>query len=401
MQHDPADQAVNSRYRESTALEYQQYAKGLAEAVEAEQAATREARQWQEAVDETDDSCTRRYFEGLVKLCTLKAFHHNLNAQFCQRAGQEPGDAPTSPSGEGNARTLSGQPATREKTTPEDTLTEKARERTKTEYSAQNVKVEALLMLAGRYQELGLPDIALTYSDHAQLETATIRGFQAVIEAYDSKLRDSGFRKVAREESASFETSYRSLECAKRYLEDYGSGNTRYRAHTLQVLECEGTLQRLEVKFPDRPRTATEEHELRATRDQRDTCIRLAEKEALGAALSYQNFLSEVQSAKNAYDAIARALTGSPFELTHSCGESTVQEPEASRAPQDPPRHPEDSGQSIREARAPDSSKEFEKPLPQVSQLDDNRPPGSERRMNRLAVGVVVCQALKVMDREL
>ena len=81
MRHDSIDQAVDGRVQERTGLEYQQYAQGLAEAVEQQQAASRAAVHWQEVLDKTEDRHARRYFEGLVQLSTLKALHHNLIAQ--------------------------------------------------------------------------------------------------------------------------------------------------------------------------------------------------------------------------------------------------------------------------------------------------------------------------------
>ena len=73
MRHDSIDQAVNGRVQERTGLEYQQYAQGLAEAVEQQQAASRAAVHWREVLDKTEDRHARRYFEGMVQLSTLKA----------------------------------------------------------------------------------------------------------------------------------------------------------------------------------------------------------------------------------------------------------------------------------------------------------------------------------------
>src|SRR3989442_2687037 len=93
MRHDSIDQAVNGRVQERTGLEYQQYAQGLAEAVERQQAASRAAAHWQEVLDMTEDRHARRYFEGLVQLSKLKALHHNLIAQSFERVGQDAGFA--------------------------------------------------------------------------------------------------------------------------------------------------------------------------------------------------------------------------------------------------------------------------------------------------------------------
>src|SRR5213594_4933899 len=91
---------------ERPGLQYRQHAQGLAEAVERQQAASRDALRWQEVLDKTEDRNARRYFEGLVKLSTLKALHHNLIARSYQRAGQEAGSAASNRDHDGNAETV-------------------------------------------------------------------------------------------------------------------------------------------------------------------------------------------------------------------------------------------------------------------------------------------------------
>jgi hypothetical protein len=78
----------------------------------------------------------------------------------------------------------------------------------------------------------------------------------------------------------------------------------------------------------------------------------MAEMEALNAAVSFKHFQKEIQSAEKSYDAFNRTLNGNLS-----------------------PEHAKDS--------------------------QDLSPTGSESRMNRLAVGMVVCQTLKVLDHEL
>src|SRR5438093_12336410 len=112
MRHDSIDQVVNGRVQERTGLQYQQYAQGLAEAVELQQAASRAALHWQEALDMTEDRHARRYFEGLVKLSTLRALHHNLVAQSFERAGQDGAFAAVNrDEHESKAQTVPGEPA--------------------------------------------------------------------------------------------------------------------------------------------------------------------------------------------------------------------------------------------------------------------------------------------------
>jgi hypothetical protein len=84
----------------------------------------------------------------------------------------------------------------------------------------------------------------------------------------------------------------------------------------------------------------------------RDRFMRMAEREAINSAVAFEHFRTEIQSAEQAHNAFSRALT-----------------PESS----------------------PEQTRELSGPLPAAS----------ESRMNRLAVGMVVCSALKVLDREL
>src|SRR5438876_11437011 len=112
MRHDLIDQASNGRVQERTGLQYQQYAQGLAEAVEQQQAASRAAAHWQEVLDMTEDRHARRYFDGLGKLSTLKALHQNLIAQSFERAGQDAASAGVHRADhESKAQAVAGEPA--------------------------------------------------------------------------------------------------------------------------------------------------------------------------------------------------------------------------------------------------------------------------------------------------
>src|SRR5213594_2500437 len=111
MQHDSIDQAVNGPVQERTGLEYQQYAQGLAEAVEQQQAASLAAVHWREVLDKTEDRHARRYYEGLVQLSTLEALHHNLIAQSLQRAGHDAVSAAFNRDHEDKAQTVAGETA--------------------------------------------------------------------------------------------------------------------------------------------------------------------------------------------------------------------------------------------------------------------------------------------------
>src|SRR5437667_12562892 len=128
MRHDLIDQASSGRVQERTGLQYQQYAQGLAEAVEQQQAASRAAAHWQEVLDMTEDRHARRYFDGLVKLSTLKALHHNLIAQSFERAGQDAAFAAVNRDDhESKPQTGAGEPASPRKPSSEIALTASAR----------------------------------------------------------------------------------------------------------------------------------------------------------------------------------------------------------------------------------------------------------------------------------
>src|SRR5213076_1000078 len=178
MRHDSIDQAVNGRVQERTGLEYQQYAQGLAEAVEQQQAASRAAVHWREVLDKTEDRHARRYFEGMVQLSTLKALHHNLIAQSFQRAGQA---------------------ASPVKASSEVALIERVRNRALAEYDAHHAKTESFSLLGDRYRELGNDRMARTCHERARLESAAARGFDTAVKAYDKKLEDLGIAKPTKE----------------------------------------------------------------------------------------------------------------------------------------------------------------------------------------------------------
>ena len=90
-----------------------------------------------------------------------------------------------------------------------------------------------------------------------------------------------------------------------------------------------------------------------AESNQRDKFMCLAEKEALGAAESYKTFRLKTQLADRTHDSLTHQSPGIASEM-----------------------------------RGDDRS-------------NSNGSTHSQGRMNKLAVGMVVCQTLKVLDREL
>jgi len=231
------------------------------------------------------------------------------------------------------------QPHVRNKISPETALIEKGRDKAFSECSNHEVKAEAFQMLSERYRSLGLDDFANAYTDRARLESAATRGFQSVLKAYDKKLEDLGRRVIPNGPRG-------DLEHAEQYLGSYKGDRTAFSEHTLEVLEAEQTLRRLKPRIVERELTSFErKQQFEEAASQRDRFMRAAEAEATNAALSYKGFQSEIQAAEKNYEALSRA-------------------------------------------------KQTETGL-------EDSPKDSQRRINRLAVGVVVSQTLKVIDHEM
>lgn len=294
----------------------------------------------QHLVETTQDGNSQPYFEGLMKLRSLAA---NLN-------GLPPEKRVLSQ----NLREHSApEPAKSEKLI----LLEKSRNKALIEHDSHEIKAEAFQILASRYRALGLEAKAHLYDEGAQMERAATRGFQSVIDSYDKKLEDSGFRQHMPEDRTRIDSVQTELGSAERHLEEYKSSYSRCGELTLRVLESQRILQILENGLTKRSLTTAEKEQFEDAANQRDKFMRLAEKEALKAAESYKNFRAEIQSVEKYCDVLNRAPSSNESHL--------------------------------------------EKPDLKNSRADSNGPTQSERRMKKLAVGMAVCQTLKIMDREL
>lgn len=282
-----------------------------------------------------------RYSEGLAKLGELRALYRELNGQKLE--GLSNRDAANPPVSEFTRP---------KKTSLEIDLLEKGCARALEEFNAHQVKAEAFQLLSGRYRELGLESQTDAYRERGQLECAASRGFQAVLEAYDRKLSESGIEKRPSEIPKNLHMAYRSLDLAEKFLDGSKSDYGVCCDHTIQVLRAEETLKKLESNLLNRPLTPVEKEQFGKAAAERDRFMRQAEREAINSAVAFEHFRSEIQSAEQAHNAFSRALT-----LESS----------------------------------PNQTRELQGPLPAAS----------ESRMNRLAVGMVVCQTLKVLDREL
>src|SRR5438067_4997528 len=377
MRHDLIDQASGGRVQERTGLQYQQYAQGLAEAVEQQQAASRAAAHWQEVLDMTEDRHARRYFEGLVQLSTLKALHHNLIAQSFQQAGQDAAFAAVNRDDhESKPQTVAGEPASPVKASSEIALTERVSDRALAEYDAHHARAESFSLLGDRYRELGNDRMARTCHERSRLESAAARGFDTAVKAYDRKIEDLGITKPTKEVCPDFRSSFRGLEHAERYLKDYDNGYAMVRNHTRRVMENETRIQRLEAACASRPQPAVEHQLLKDAVDRGEKLKWLAEAEAFDTVASYKNFQREIASAEQAYEALSRALTGNPVELTNASPRRDVSEnTEHSQTLREAQGNLEGPGRSVTETRTSQTAikePELDKPGGQVGGSDLN-----------------------------
>jgi hypothetical protein len=294
-----------------------QDAQGLAKAVEQQQAASRAAAHWQGMLAKTEDRNARRYFEGLVKLSTLQALHHNLIAKSHEHADR---DASAAVNRDHGSKTQIGASKPTNQVKPSEIiLIEKGRDRARAEYDAHQVKTEAFALLGDSYRRFANESLAHTYYERARLESASARGFDTVIKAYDKKLEDLGNPLPTKEVCLDIQIAFRSLQQADRHLEHYNHGYDRVWNYIRRVLANERTIQRLETTCSNRPESAVEHRLLIEAVDRGEKLKRLAETEAIDAATSYRNFQKEIESAEKVYDALSRILTGNPAELTSAC----------------------------------------------------------------------------------
>jgi hypothetical protein len=225
--------------------------------------------------------------------------------------------------------------------TREAGLLEKCRDRALAEYQEHQKRSEVFHLLCDRYRTLGLNGLADTYGDQARLENATTRGFQSVLKAYEKRLQDSQFHEVSRQVSKG------DLKHAEQYLESYNHDRNALEEQTLRVLKVEETSKKLQSELTNRLPTHAEKEQLSEASHQRERFIRMAEYEASNTVLAYKGFQREIQAAERYYDAL---------------------------------------------------TKSNEPGLEKTGTEDRSSNPS---RMNKLAMGVVVYQTLKVLDHEL
>ncbi len=345
------------------------YAEALADAVEKQQTEAQSAIHWQAVLAKTGDEYARRFFDGMRRVSALRAFHHNLIAQSCQRAGYNHDNGASGHGRNGKARTAEHDLSGGSSLSAEIGFAQKGRERVLADRVSHIDTAAALEILADRCHGLGMESKAEEFQNRARREKATAREFLTVVKAYDRRLEKLGVRAVKNEEVADLERSFRRLDAAERYLEEYNSAHEQLMGSLRQASESRRA-----------PRGAS------AERTQR---IESAEKEAITAATSYRKFQKEIESAEKSYDALARVLTGKQLDnfkisLAH-------QEPALSMTE---PRHEtgeEKVSESV-EAEMPDVHSDSPVPKPAATSMPRER---------RALIGAAVAGIVKEMDRGL
>jgi hypothetical protein len=385
------------QHQQKTQSNYQRQVEALAEAVRQQQVAAQAVSQWERVLGKTGDKYARRYFEGQLELSKLRAAHHNLVAQSCQRAGHERAYCDTE-TGEGSRTQTGVRQVIRAKSSLEMTLAAKGREKAVIEQNAHRAKAAAFSMLGDRCRELGMGNDARTYEARARLEEANIRGFEGVVRGYDRKLEDMGLRMSDREQPASLESSLHRLESAERHLEDYNRAHAAAMAAVRHVRELEETIQRLESESAERSK-------IEEVLYQRDVVAALAEKEALAAAQSYMSSQEEVYSARKAYDSLSLAMTGKPLDnLKPHSYQDDLEKIERRETLHETEGNLEGPGRVVTERRISDNSvrePERDQPKADTGESDSHRRTVPEQGQHRVAVGVVVGQILQELDREM
>jgi hypothetical protein len=285
--------------------------------------------------EETDP----RFTEGLAKLGELRALHRDLSARQSEShviANKE--------------KASDRSPAIPNDASLETELLRKGRARALEEFYDHEIKAHAFSILAGRYKTLGMETQADAYSERAQLESATTKGFHAVIEAYDNKLNAAGIAPSSIKESKNLNLAWRSLDSAENFLEGVKADYALCCEHTDKALKAVETIKKLEADMASRSLAPDERKLMGEASMQRDTFLRMAERKALDAATSYRYFQAQLQSAEKICESCNRTISG--------------------------------------------------KHLPEQTSLHP-APAVTEQRMNGLTAGMVISQALKALDHEL
>ncbi len=360
-----------------------------ADAVDQRQITAQAAGRWQAVLEKTGDKYARRYFEGQITLCNLRAAHQILLAQSSQGT--------RSPIPKDKSSSAARTPVIRAKSFLEISLAEKGRNKALAEGSAHRIKAAAFAMLADRWREMGMESRARTYEARASLESASARGFDSVIKAYDKKLEALDVHDVASKGTPDAQNGLDYLERAERNLEEYNRAHAEAMGHIRKARQVESEIHELEANQTKSPEHARLEEAIY----QRDMVTALAEEEALRAARCYGSFEGEIESARKVYEVLGLAVTGQPLELTKTYpskdGQEKTQTPEITHQPAGNSQRP---AQTVLGRRLSETSiAQPVKSEPQGEQLDSKQTSSPNQPYRKVAVGVVVSQVLRELDR--
>ncbi|HYK89326.1 MAG TPA: hypothetical protein VE398_11180 [Acidobacteriota bacterium] len=375
-------------------------AEALADALEQRQIAQQAASRWEEILQKTGDKYAKRYFEGQVELSKLRAAHYGVVAKSYLQPIHE--QAATSPKveHEGKTKTAPREPVIRAKASLEVALAERGRNKAVSEREAHQTRAAAYSMLADHCRELGMEGRAHMYEARASLESASARGFEGVIRGYDKKLEDLGVQTMTSKQSPDLEGSLDHLERAERDLENYNKSHAEAMGHLRKEQQIESQMQRLEADATDHASSIQRSH-IEEANYQRDLVAALAEKEALAAARSYRSFQDGIQFAHKAYEALSLALAGNLLGTIRTSPDNDGHEkPGFQDVPHGDNGGSQNPAQVLADAKSPaDRFSETSESEPQPSPMNSKQQTNPSQQYRSVAVGAVVGQLLRELER--
>ena len=358
---------------ERSVADYRKLAKDLAEAIEKQQAAARSASLWQSLLEKSNDKYVRIYFQGQVDLSKLREFHSHLVARACQEAA--------------HGRVLPGSA----KSVP--VLAIPGGDRTHAEWDAHNYKAAAFSLLAECSWRLGMQRMAESYETRARLEDATAR----VHDRY-AKKPETDASPLCDGQTPDLTRGYHHLQSAGRSLGEFNIAYAKVMAHMRSAREFETAIEKLESAAARRLPNPAEIAQFAKAKHQLDIATRFAEEEALQAIFAGRSFQTEIQMARNEYEALSPKLTGKALESNETTSEIVTTSEN---------RH-ETQGDLQGPGRTDSETKITETSTRELDQHETDAHPaqaGADRtiavnpHLRKVAVSVVVSQVLRELDR--
>lgn len=359
---------------------YRKNAEALAEAVQRQHIANRATQLWQSLLERSDDKYIQRFFEGQLELSKLRALHHNLVAQSIQRAGREQIHPAINASSDRSALPVNGTSLSQGKQGNDKLLNQ---------WEAHDAKAASLALLGESCRRLNLETKGHDYEDRARLEGATARSLKNLLDAKGNGRHVPEGQAVSLEERATLQAGLSRLERARRDLDDYNRAYARALDHLRAQREFGRTIRQMETYSAEHsPATrALFEEVVR----QRDAAVGLAEKEALAAVSSYKCFQSEIELAREEYDALSLEFAPSSQEFTKPTQSRHVLEP-ADRTVAVAAAKSDLRDAEPMEELAPNETG------PERDRTNSNQPPAPSQPMRNIATGVVIGEVLRELD---